>query len=89
MTWKRTKSLWRSVSGEYRLFFVRARLTCSRDYAATYWPNKGIRGSELQTIHAKIVASDKTLAGEASPDNEANNVDHRANGSYNTSPPAH
>ncbi|ETN36256.1 uncharacterized protein HMPREF1541_08533 [Cyphellophora europaea CBS 101466] len=57
------------------------------DYAATYWPNKGIRGSELQTIHAKIVASDKTLAGEASPDNEVNNVDHRTNGSYNTSPP--
>jgi hypothetical protein len=61
-------------------------LTYHRDFAATYWPNKGIRGSELQAIHAKIVASDKKLAGDASPD-ESNNVDSRANGSYNTSPP--
>ena len=61
-----------------------------RDFAATYWPNKGIRGSELQAIHAKIVASDKKLAGDNSPNNEANNVDSRANGAltaYNTSPP--
>jgi hypothetical protein len=58
-----------------------------RDFAATYWPNKGIKGRELQTIHAKIVASDKKLAGDASPENDSNNVDSRANGSYNTSPP--
>ncbi|RMD40842.1 hypothetical protein DV735_g4299, partial [Chaetothyriales sp. CBS 134920] len=59
------------------------------DFAATYWPNKGIKGKELQAIHQKIVASDKKLAGDASPDNESNNVDARANGSYNTSPPPH
>ncbi|KAI1616167.1 chromodomain-helicase-DNA-binding protein 1 [Exophiala viscosa] len=57
------------------------------DYAATYWPNKGIKGRELQAIHGKIVASDNKLAGEGSPDDEANNVDSRANGSYQTSPP--
>ncbi|RMZ88561.1 hypothetical protein DV736_g4214, partial [Chaetothyriales sp. CBS 134916] len=42
------------------------------DFAATYWPNKGIKGKELQAIHQKIVASDKKLAGDASPD-ESNN----------------
>ncbi|KIV88307.1 hypothetical protein PV10_08001 [Exophiala mesophila] len=57
------------------------------DYAATYWPNKGIKGSELQTIHGKIVASDKKLAGEGSPNDDSSNVDGRANGSYRTSPP--
>ncbi|EXJ77380.1 chromodomain-helicase-DNA-binding protein 1 [Capronia epimyces CBS 606.96] len=57
------------------------------EYAATYWPNKGIRGKELQTIHGKIVASDNKLAGEGSPNDESNNVDGRANGSYQTSPP--
>lgn len=58
-----------------------------RDYAAVYWPNKGIKGHELQAIHLKIVASERDLAGEASPDNDTNNVDKRANGTYNTSPP--
>ena len=59
-----------------------------RDFAATYWPNKGIKGKELQTIHAKIVASDNKLAGEGSPNDESNNVDVRAtDGSYQTSPP--
>lgn len=57
------------------------------DYAATYWPNKGIKGQELQNIHGKIVASDNKLAGEGSPNDESNNVDGRANGSYHTSPP--
>ncbi|KAL6243123.1 ATP-dependent DNA helicase Hrp3 [Rhinocladiella similis] len=57
------------------------------DYAATYWPNKGIKGQELQTIHGKIVASDNKLAGEASPNDDSSNVDGRANGSYRTSPP--
>ncbi|KIW99623.1 uncharacterized protein Z518_11036 [Rhinocladiella mackenziei CBS 650.93] len=57
------------------------------DYAATYWPNKGIKGSELQNIHGKIVASDNKLAGEGSPNDDSNNVDGRANGSYQTSPP--
>ncbi|KAJ9602080.1 ATP-dependent DNA helicase Hrp3 [Cladophialophora chaetospira] len=58
------------------------------DFAATYWPNKGIKGKELQTIHAKIVASDNKLAGEGSPNDESSNVDGRAtNGSYQTSPP--
>jgi hypothetical protein len=67
---------------------LKAQLTFDRDYAATHWPNKGIRGVELQNIHAKIVASDKTLAGEGSPDNEASTNEQRAtNGSYNTSPP--
>jgi hypothetical protein len=59
-----------------------------RDYAATYWPNKGIKGKELQAIHGKIVASDNKLAGEGSPNDESSNVDGRAtNGSYQTSPP--
>ncbi|KIW67849.1 hypothetical protein PV04_07071 [Phialophora macrospora] len=58
------------------------------DYAATYWPNKGIKGKELQAIHGKIVASDNKLAGEGSPNDESSNVDGRAtNGSYQTSPP--
>ncbi|OAP54532.1 hypothetical protein AYL99_10980 [Fonsecaea erecta] len=58
------------------------------DYAATYWPNKGIKGKELQNIHGKIVASDNKLAGEGSPNDESSNVDGRAtNGSYQTSPP--
>jgi hypothetical protein len=38
-----------------------------RDYTATYWPNKGIKGHELQTIYGKIVASDKSIADAASP----------------------
>ncbi|KAH0843319.1 Chromodomain helicase hrp3 [Fonsecaea pedrosoi] len=58
------------------------------DYAATYWPNKGIKGKELQNIHGKIVASDNKLADEGSPNDESSNVDGRAtNGSYQTSPP--
>jgi hypothetical protein len=39
----------------------------SRDYTATYWPNKGIKGHELQTIYGKIIASDKSIADAASP----------------------
>jgi len=67
---------------------VDLELICNnREYAATYWPNKGIRGSELQNIHGKIVASDKKLAGEGSPNDDSSNVDGRANGSYRTSPP--
>lgn len=38
-----------------------------RDYTATYWPNKGIKGHELQTIYGKIIASDKSIADAASP----------------------
>lgn len=64
-------------------------LIVHRDYAATYWPNKGIKGKELQNIHGKIVASDKNLTGDGSPnDDESNNNDGRAtNGAYQTSPP--
>jgi hypothetical protein len=52
-----------------------------------YWPNKGIAPAELQKIHSKILAADKKLTGEGSPDTESNNVDYKANGSYQTSPP--
>ncbi len=38
-----------------------------RDYSATYWPNKGRKGHELQTIYDKIIASDKSIADAASP----------------------
>jgi hypothetical protein len=41
--------------------------TTFRDYTATYWPNKGIKGHELQTIYGKIIASDKSIADAASP----------------------
>lgn len=41
--------------------------TVFRDYTATYWPNKGIKGHELQTIYGKIIASDKSIADAASP----------------------
>jgi len=51
----------------------------------TYWPNKGIKGEELAKIHLKIIASEKDLAGDASPPNEPN--DNRPNGHYHTSPP--
>jgi len=56
----------------------------NRDYAVTYWPNKGIKGSELRKIHSKIIASEKDLAGDVSPPNEPND---RPNGHYHTSPP--
>ncbi|KAK5085011.1 ATP-dependent DNA helicase Hrp3 [Lithohypha guttulata] len=55
------------------------------DYAVTYWPNKGIKGEELARIHLKIIASEKDLAGDASPQNEPD--DNRPNGHYHTSPP--
>lgn len=58
----------------------------SRDYAVTYWPNKGIRGDELASIHRKIIASERDLAGDASPaQNET--TENRPNGNYHTSPP--
>lgn len=60
-------------------------LTLFRDYAVTYWPNKGIKGDELAAIHRKIIASEKDLAGDASPQTEPN--DNRPNGHYHTSPP--
>lgn len=41
--------------------------TRCRDYTALYWPNKGIKGHELQTIYGKIIASDKSIADAASP----------------------
>ncbi|KPI41889.1 Chromodomain helicase hrp3 [Cyphellophora attinorum] len=74
------------VEGEQDLRAMERRFW---DYAATYWPNKGIRGVELQSLHNKIVASDKTLTGEGSPDdNGETSNERRANGgSYNTSPP--
>ncbi|KAJ9664235.1 ATP-dependent DNA helicase Hrp3 [Neophaeococcomyces mojaviensis] len=56
------------------------------DYAVTYWPNKGIRGDELAAIHRKIIASEKDLAGDASPQ-QAEAGDTRPNGHYHTSPP--
>ena len=77
---------WRRGSGKPSIPTSMYLANNLRDYAATYWPNKGIKGKELQNIHSKIVASDKKLAGDASPD-DGNNVDTRANGSYNTSPP--
>lgn len=49
-----------------------------REHTSGYWPNKGIKGHELQTIYGKIVASDRTLAGEASPDNDSNKSDNKA-----------
>lgn len=70
----------RNASGKFQLNSLNAEpvLTCDRDYAATYWPNKGIKGRELQNIHGKIVASDNKLAGEGSPNDDSNNVDNRA-----------
>jgi hypothetical protein len=57
-----------------------------REHTSAYWPNKGIKGHELQKIYGKIVASDRTLAGEASPDNDSNNTDNKATGGIKTSP---
>ncbi|KAK5076453.1 ATP-dependent DNA helicase Hrp3 [Lithohypha guttulata] len=57
------------------------------EYAVTYWPNKGIKGDELATIHRKIIASEKDLAGDASPQTQNETNDHRPNGHYHTSPP--
>ena len=57
-----------------------------REHTSAYWPNKGIKGHELQKIYGKIVASDRTLAGEASPDNDSNNTDNKATGGIKMSP---
>ena len=46
---------------------------------------KTIKGEELANIHRKIIASEKDLAGDASPQNDP--PEHRPNGHYHTSPP--
>lgn len=51
------------------------RLRFSRDYAATYWPDTGIDGSELQMIYNTIVASERTVAGEALIDTDAEKLE--------------
>jgi hypothetical protein len=59
-------------------------LTEPRDYTATYWPNKGIRGSELQKIHDKIVIATKKLTEEVSPEHDPR--DSQANGQMSPAP---
>ena len=56
-----------------------------REYTASHWPNKGIKGHELQAIYGKIVASDRTLAGETSPDNDTNKIEAKSNGAMHAS----
>ena len=61
---------WRDVYGRLSAEKIWESLhtdTIIRDYTATYWPNKGIKGHELQTIYGKIIASDKSIADAASP----------------------
>jgi hypothetical protein len=62
--------LWRDGYGElcWRVLTIGLGTdTILRDYTATYWPNRGIKGHELQTIYGKIIASDKSIADAASP----------------------
>ena len=62
-------------------------LTFIREYTTQYWPNKGIQPRELKNIHNKILAANKQLTGDASPEDNSQHNDHRESGSYKTSPP--
>jgi hypothetical protein len=73
--------LWKPDSGKSYPILVQTGyvvFNIHRDYTATYWPNKGIRGSELQKIHDKIVTAAKALTEEASPEHDPR--DSQANG---------
>lgn len=84
MSMKRRKP-WRNDFGKYIHIALPMATNFCRDYAAVYWPNKGIKGAELAAIHGKIVQSERDLAGDVSPPNESH--ESRPNGKYHTSPP--
>jgi hypothetical protein len=79
---------WNPDSGKSAKIFrvIQHANVSHREHTSAYWPNKGIKGHELQKIYGKIVASDRTLAGEASPDNDSNNTDNKATGGIKASP---
>ncbi|KAL9621972.1 MAG: hypothetical protein Q9160_003634 [Pyrenula sp. 1 TL-2023] len=41
-------------------------------YVSTYWPSRSPSGEEIRSIYEKIIASDQSLTGAESPDNDGN-----------------